>query len=152
MTKFNLDALTAADIATLSREREGLFQLKEAVKPMLRDFPTIAGDTRRFELLREASELVITEWQKRRSSFSNLAKGVFSTDTIMSNDVSNYVAAGASSGAVLGSAGFTALAAGAGLVVGVILQTVQRYRSLSNSPYKFLTTLEASGATLIASA
>jgi hypothetical protein len=81
-----------------------------------------------------------------------MAKRVFSADTIMSQDVANYVAAGASSGAMLGSMGFTVLSGGAGLVVGVILQTVQQYRSLTNSPYKFLTTLEASGATLIASA
>jgi hypothetical protein len=96
--------------------------------------------------------MVISEWEKQKASFSRLAKGVFSADTIMSQDVSNYVAAGASSGAMLGSAGFTVLSAGAGLVVGVILQTIQRYRSASNSPYKFLTKLEATGATLIGSA
>jgi hypothetical protein len=62
------------------------------------------------------------------------------------------LAAGASSGAMPGSMGFTVLSAGAGLVVGVILQTVERYRSLTNSPYKFLATLEASGATVSASA
>ena len=152
MTKFNLDALSAADVAKLSQEREGLYQLKEAVKPMLKHFPSIAGDARKYELLKEASELVVSEWRKKSASFSSLAKGVFSADTIMSQDVANYVAAGASSGAMLGSMGFTVLSAGAGLVVGVILQTVQRYRSLTNSPYKFLTTLEANGATVIASA
>jgi hypothetical protein len=64
----------------------------------------------------------------------------------------NYTVAGFSGGAMSGSLGLTALSAGAGLVVGVLMQTVQKYRAPANSPYRFLSKLEEKGATLYASA
>jgi len=152
LTKFNLDGLTAQSIAELSKDREGLYQLKEAMKPIIKDYPTLAGAGQRLEFLREASELIVSDWKKRRANFSTLAKSVYSPDTILSQDVGNYTAAGFSGGAMSGSLGLTALSAGAGLVVGVLMQTVQKYRALANSPYRFLSKLEEKGATLYASA
>jgi hypothetical protein len=55
MTKFDLDRVSPAEIAKLSQDREGLFSLKEAIKPLMREFPQSVGNTKRYELLKEAS-------------------------------------------------------------------------------------------------
>jgi hypothetical protein len=154
MTRFDLDRLTAADIAGLSKQREGLYNLKEAVKPLLEGFPTAAGDRHRFERLKEAAETIVAEWTQKRASFSNFARSVFKAETFMSQDISNYISIGMSAGAAgawLGSTSFTVLATGAGLAVGVIAGGVQAYQRLAQNPYRFLTKLESSGAKLVSS-
>jgi hypothetical protein len=151
MTKFDLEGLSAADIAKLSEDREGLYALKEAIKPVLQEFPSWAGDRRRFDLLKEVSDTIVKEWETKRASFSNLARRVFRLDTLLNYDMPDYMATSAVAAAPLGSTTFTVLAGAAGLAVGVLMQSVAHHRTLSQNPYRFLSTLESGGAKFISS-
>ncbi len=174
-TRFDASQLTAKDIASMSKDREGLFTLKEEIGNMAAKIPAMENRARRDKYLSEAADEVIERWQESKRGMSKFARRFFGNGLGANagdflKTLAKSVAGGSVTGAVAGPAasatastafvgGLTLpvfLGAGAGLAVGVLIHGVSTaaklYEEEAKSSYRYLSRIEKGGATLVVSA
>jgi hypothetical protein len=72
-THFNLDQLSAEQIAELIKEGKDLRRFKDAIVPIAQRIPDIRDPEKRKNRIKEASEEVIEEWRKYKKSLPRFA-------------------------------------------------------------------------------
>ncbi len=75
-TTFDLDSLTAEDFAALSREREALFDFRELLAEHAAAIPPTGDDETRRKRAKEAADLIIDEWERKRRTWGRFLKQV----------------------------------------------------------------------------
>ena len=152
LTHFDLDLLSVADVAALSKDGESLYELKQGVAQIAAKYPDLPpGSDREKDLTHAASE-VIDAWEDSKMHKSRMARDFFSVgfldktsklpeETIraaLHSVAGGLVAAGA---AALGSAPII-LAAALGILVGLVLygaQTLSKHRAAAGrSPFRYV--------------
>ena len=175
ITKFDLSRITTKEIARMSKDREGLFALRVALKEIAMQVPTMSNRKRRDAYLRDAASEVIGRWRQDKKNMSKYAREFFGSGLgrnaekflgTVAPAVLSGGTAGAASGAMAGAGAATAtviggltlpalIGAGAGLAVGVICHgvstAVKVHKQELESPFRFLSRIEKAGATLMVS-
>lgn len=145
-TCFNLERLSAEQIAELIKDGKDLRAFKNALVPIAESIPEILDKTEREKKLKQKAEEVIQQWSSYRKSLPRFAVDALVESTeVKIPDVAAGVIAGATTG--------LALASGVGLAIGLLTwQGLRIWRKFKEStaanPYRFLSRVEKAGATL----
>jgi hypothetical protein len=142
---FDVERLTAEQIAELQKDGKDLRRFKNAVASVAAHIPNIADPEKRWKRLREAAAEVIEEWNAYKRNLPRFAlDALIDASNIKPPDWGAALLAGASAHHLLGF--------GAGLFVGLLAYSgtkiLRTYRQHQDSPYRYLTRIYEKGATL----
>jgi|SoiMethySBSTD1v2_1073268.scaffolds.fasta_scaffold78835_3 hypothetical protein len=144
-TFFDLDKLTAAQIAELQKEGKDLRAFKNSLVPFAEELTDPADPARRAKLLHDKAQEVIARWREHRKSLPSFAQ-----DALVDAAGVSLPALGVS--AVAGANPIVAVA-GAGLAVAYVTfkgrKILRDYRKNIGSPLNYLTRIEKAGASLV---
>lgn len=165
-TRFDISRLSARDIASMSKDREGLFALREEISKVASRIPAMDNRRLRDRYLAEAADEIIEHWQDSKKGMSKFArrffgKGMAAEASSFAQDVSKTIVSGgaavATSTALVGGLTMPVfLGAGAGLAIGVLVHGISTARDMyaeeKRSAYRYLTRIEKAGATFMVAA
>ncbi|GJL57832.1 MAG: hypothetical protein NPIRA03_06890 [Nitrospirales bacterium] len=146
-TTFDLDRLTAEQIAELLKEGKGLQEFKTMLGDIAKKLPYIPNPTDREERLQLQAQEVIENWENYKKSLPR-----FALDALV--DATKVEFPAISVPFLLAGANLISLAVGAGLAVGILahsgMKIWRQYQDNVTSPYQYLSRIEKAGAVLVA--
>ena len=144
-THFDLNRLSAAQIAELIKEGKDLRKFKDAIVPIAQRIPDIRNPEEREKRLKQASDEVIDEWHNYKKSLPR-----FALDALM--DVSKIKPPEVISGIAATATSSLAFGVGIGLTIGFVTYSgyriYKKYKEQESGPYQYLSRIQKSGATL----
>jgi hypothetical protein len=144
-TFFDLDKLTAEQIAELQKEGKDLQAFKNSLVPYAEELPDLADPATRAKRLQQKAQEVVAKWEEHRKSLPWFAQQALFTAAEASLPP---VALGA-----VAAANPIAVAAGAGFAVFYVTYKGRKiwrdYRTNIGSPLNYLTKIEKAGASLV---
>jgi hypothetical protein len=144
-TFFDLDKLTAEQIAELQKEGKDLRAFKNSLVPFAEELPDLADPAKRAKRLHDKAQEVVTKWGEHRKSLPAFAKDALVEATGVTLPALGVSAAAAANPIIA--------AAGAGLAVVYVTYKGKKiwrdYRKNIGSPLNYLTKIEKAGASLV---
>jgi hypothetical protein len=144
-TFFDLDKLTAEQIAELQKEGKDLRAFKNSLVPFAEELPDLADPATRAKRLHEKAQEVVAKWGEHKKSLP-----AFAQDALVDAAAVSLPALGVGAAA---AANPIIAVAGAGLAVFYVTHKGRRiwrdYRKNIGSPLNYLTKIEKAGASLV---
>lgn len=150
---FDLSQLSVADLASMARDREGLFDFRAKVAELAARIPPMSDKGRQARYLKDAQEQIIDGWEKSRASMSKFAKRFFGIGLL--DKTADSITKAVEAGGVAAGVGATLLhsalvAAVPGLAVALVVHGARTWSSIKTeakkSPYRYLTKVQKLGA------
>jgi hypothetical protein len=146
LSTFDLKALTAADIANLTRSTGGLAGFREKLADLASEIPMIPNAKERMARIEAAADEMRADWQRQKGEWpKHLRDAAFTAldfklpaEAAMMWGVSHYGQAGMWAA---GALGICAIVHAAG-------RSLKTYREASATPYQYLSEIEEAGATM----
>lgn len=145
-TAFDVSKLSARQIADLLNDGNDLRRFKDKLMPIAARMPGIQDPAAREKRLREMTKEVVAEWQRYKRSLPR-----FAADAIL--DASKLNFPGITGAVIAGGASAYYVHVAFGLGIGLLaysgIKVYRQYREQLNSPFQYLSRIEAAGATLV---